>query len=278
MLDILSSYLATATSPEMHAVLRDAHSTMAKISNYDYDGYFTELLMTDGDRDEGETVQAVIEGTQGFLHGLLGEHGVKMMPGTHIELLTKTLRALVEIPTYGNAEELHGLILAGHSSHETFAEIMHVMTTVSTEEYMLATESVSSNLISRVTELVVNKEEETVSEEETLIRSTHILKLKRYSGFIQKEDLRMIHMVKDGMPVGYPFKVYADYIGREFENYPAEKIAHEMYAMALCAVDGMHNPRAVIGAHINNYVSDISTITKVDIIVNDIMVKMNSHG
>ncbi len=85
----------------------------------------------------------------------------------------------------------------------------------------------------------------------------------------------MVHQVKDGMPVGYPFKLYADYVGRNFEQWPADRVAHEMYAMALCSVDGMNNPRAVIGAQINNYIADTSLITKVDIIVNDLMVKMN---
>lgn len=275
MLDILSSYLATATTPEMHGLLRQAHAALAKVSNYDYDGAFTEILMTDGDRDEGETLQEIIDTTRNFLNQILHGHGVRFNGDASIEMLTAAINGLMEIPTYGNAEELHSLILAEHSPVETFSEIMGVVTSICVEEFMIHCESINSALITRIGDLIVKKQEETPTDEELLIRRGHVDKLKAYCAFVQKEDLTMVHMVKDGMPVGYPFKVYADYIGRSFEQWPPERVAHEMYAMALCSVDGLHNPRAVIGAQINNYIADTSFITKVDIIVNDLMVKMN---
>ena len=275
MLDILNSYLATACTPEMHGVLREAHTALGKVSNYDYDGTFTSILMTDGDRDEGETLQLIIDTTRQFLDQILRQHGVTLTVDASTEMKTRALQGLMEIPTYGNAEELHSIILQQHSPIETFSEIMSVVTSICTEEFMIHCESINSALIGRIEDMVVQKQEETPTDEELLIRRTHVERLKAFCAFVQKEDLVMVHQVKDGMPVGYPFKLYADYVGRSFEQWPPERIAHEMYAMALCSVDGMNNPRAVIGAQINNYIADTSVITKVDIIVNDLMVKMN---
>ncbi len=275
MLDILNSYLATACTPEMHNVLRDAHSVLGKVSNYDYDGTYTSILMTDGDRDEGETAQLIVDTTRQFLDQILKQHGVVLIPDASIDMKTKTLQGLMEIPTYGNAEELHSIILQQHSPIETFSEIMSVFTAICTEEYMMHCESINSALIGRIEEMVVKKQEETPTDEELLIRRAHVDRLKAFCAFVQKEDLTMVHQVKEGMPVGYPFKLYADSVGRNFEQWPAERVAHEMYAMALCSVDGMNNPRAAIGAQINNYIADTSLITKVDVIVNDLMVKIN---
>ena len=277
MLDILNDYLGTATTSELHGVLRQAYTSLTKISNYDYDGAYTEILMTDGDRDVGESLELIVQTTRGFLHEILHTHGVRLSTDTTIEVLTRTIDAIMEIPTYGNSDELFSLIAAEHSPIETFSEIMAVMTSICAEEYMLACVSINPAFIKRISELVTQKQEETLSEEELLVRGKHVEKLRRYSAFIHKEDLTMMHLVKDGMPVGYPFALYLEHIGRRLENWPAERIAHELYAMALCSVDGIYNPRAIIGANINNYIADTSLITKVDIIVNDIMVKMNSH-
>lgn len=278
MLDILDSYMRTATTPELHKLIDDAHGALKQLGRDDFDDYFTELLLTDGDRDEGETLQAIIQGTQGLLHDTLKEHGVRLIPDTPIEVLVTTVKAISAITTYGNTEELLSIILAGKSANPTFADIVQAVAGIDQDNFMVNIESVDSVLILRIRQLLTKKEEEVVTEEEVLIRNTHAQKLRFFMGYIQKEKLEMANMVKDGMPLGYPFKVYADFIGRRFETFPPEKIAHEMYAMALCAVDGINNPRAIINANINNYIADLTTITKVDVIVNDLMVKLAQHG
>lgn len=278
MLDMLNSYLGVAATPELHDVLRRADTAMKKISNYDFDSYYFELMMTDDTRDEGETLAAIIQGSRSFMHQLLVEHGVTMMADTPLEMLSKLLEGIVELPTYGNVDEIHAIINSNHSPIETFSELMTVLTGVVTEDIMVHSQDISTSLIRRILTLTTKKEETTITEEEVLVRDKHVKKLKEFSGYIQREQLTMIDMVKEGMPVGYPFKVYADFIGRRLEQMTPERIAHELYAMALCSVDGINNPRAIIGANINNYIADISLITKVDIIVNDLMVKLNSHG
>lgn len=278
MLDILNSYLGTSCTPELHAVLKHSDETIKKLSNFDFDAYFFELIMTDDTRDEGETLIAVEQGYRNFMHQLLQSHGVSMEPDTHIEMLSKLLEGISILPTYGNVDELHSIVHAGYSTIESFATLMNVVTSIGIDEIMIHCREVSAALIKKVGEITKEKEEVAISEEELLVRQKHIRLLKEFSGFVQREELSMMDMVKEGMPVGYPFKVYADYLGRRMEQMTPDRIAHELYAMALCSVDGINNPRQVIGANINNYVSDLTVITKVDIIVNDLMVKLNSHG
>lgn len=275
MLDIIDNYLGTACTPELRDVIRHADKTIKKISNYDFDGYFEELLMTDETRDAGDTVFAIVQGYTVFVDKLLKEHGAVFIRDTPLEMLSKILEGVTVLPSYGNVDELHAAINAGMSPTETFATLINTVSSVAMEEIMIHTSSISTGLINRIMEVTDKKEETEITEEEVLVRGRHVKALREFSGFVQREELDIVKMVKDGMPVGYPFKVYVSYIGRRLEQMTPERIAHELYAMALCSVDGINNPRSVIGININDYIADLSTITKVDIIVNDLMVKLN---
>lgn len=275
MLDILDSYLGSATTPELHNILREAHDYLEQVGRDDIGSYFEELLMTDGDRDDGGTLQAVVQGTQGILHQVLTQHGVTLSADTPLETLTNTLKVLVAIPTYGNTGEVLAIILAENSPGVTFAEIAGVVGHIEVDTFLTYVTEISTALIMKIKELVSVQEEETITEEELLVRRQHVEKLRFYCTFIQREQLEIANMIRDGMPVGYPFKVYADAIGRRFETFPIDKIAYEMYGMALVSVDGMNNPRAIINSNINQYIADLNVITKVDMLVSDLLMKLN---
>jgi hypothetical protein len=59
----------------------------------------------------------------------------------------------------------------------------------------------------------------------------------------------------------------------------AKYIANELVGMCMISSDASDNPRAAIAAHLEQYVSDMDKITKIDLAVGDLLLKLAAaHG
>ena len=86
-----------------------------------------------------------------------------------------------------------------------------------------------------------------------------------------------ITVFKSQWNVGYDFNVYLTIIGRDLEDMSVITAAHELIGCALISADGNGNPIGIISKNIDNYISDMDKITKINIEITNIILKLQRN-
>jgi hypothetical protein len=265
MLDIMKQFLAGNATPALQDAIKDAYTILERCNAGDIDFSFEDMLMIDDIVDAGTTIGKMTHFITDLQHGILGTFGVEVDAELTIADLTMFIRAILDIEDYEDSEALVRITMGELRPDESFAEIVALMSHHNADELLYKIERVDASLIRRIQDVASATDDELVTDEERLQRSKYVHMLRRFCHYINSRQLTVVDMIRDGIAVGYPFSVYADQIGRAFEGIVPEHVAKEMIAMALVSSDGINNPTSTIKAHLENYVADLNTITKIDI-------------
>lgn len=270
MLDILRDYLTEAATPELREALEDAHAVFDRIDLPDYQRDFEAVLMMDGSNDQGMTLTAVTELTRIFLVDLIRKHEIVPAQDASIPMLTTILTGILDIQDYDNHYDILNVIAMESNPQETLAELLALVTAKTVEDFISDLEDVNFVVINRIRDMALAKDIPPPSEEEQAEQRAYIEKLQRFRGYLINAPLITVKMLESGLDTGFPFLTYVGLIGREFEEWPVDKIAHELMAMALISNDGTNNPTEIIQAHLENYIADMNKLTKVHIKLREI--------
>jgi hypothetical protein len=279
MLDILRTYLTDAASPENLEMIQEAHASLDVFGIQDYQDDFVQLLMLDDAVDHGETVQNIYDCTRNWQVNVLKLLGVEVSEDARVDHLTRLLNALHAVEIFEDPT----LILERGSlelhPEELLAEILATASHTPPEEWLVDIETVSQMLIQKILE--------NASQHATIIANGNIEEdehrkkyINTYKDFRQnlfqnrtKAVLLMDKYFEQGMDVGYPYVVYLNLAGTEIGTLEVIDCAANMISMALISTDGHDRPREVIKAHLEHYVQDLDVLTKVDIAVNELLLR-----
>lgn len=270
MLDILSDYLKEVTTPELRDSLEEAHAAFDRIELPNYEQDFEALLMLDGENDVGNTLQYIVALTHENLTKLLRQHEIIATIDASIDVKTAMLNGLLDLQDYDNYQDILNVTSMDVNPQEAFAELLTLVSTYDVEDLLVNIEEVNFVLIKRIHEMALARDLPPASEEEQAELRAYIEKLQRFLGWAMNPQLTIVRMIKDGMDVGFPFLTYLGLLGRELEELPVERAAYELMAMALVSSDGTNNPQGVIKEHLENYISDVNKLTKIDIKLSEI--------
>jgi len=270
MLTILSDYLKEAATPELREALEGAHDAFDRINLENYTLEFEKHLMQDGSVDRGNTLVFVTELTRLMLTDLLRQHEIIPAHDASIETLTLFLNGILDIQEYENYADIINIVAMESNAQETFAELMTLVSPRSVEDLLVDLEEVHFAVITRIRDMAIQMDIPPPSVQEQEQERAYIEKLNRFLGYIQQKPLQIVAMLKNGLDVGFPFLTYVGLIGAEIEQWPVDKIANELMAMALVSNDGTNNPLSIIKEHLENYISDMNKLTKVDIKLGEI--------
>lgn len=277
MLDILDQYLSTTVPMELKTAIEQAHAVIDRVDIPNYEQGFEELLMIDDNTDSGGTQAAIVQLTIALLHKILMEHTVRVSEDTPLDMLTQIVTGVMDLQTYDNKQEMLKTVSGDGAPEELFAEVMALVTCQSAEELLSHIESVSQFLITRIKEISTEDDETNITDDERKLKSVLMTDLTCFCIMVDDHDLYANKMLESGMDVGYPFIVYADMVGREFEGMDPKQAAKELFAFALISVDGNGNPRAIINENLEQYVTDIDHTTRINMAVGDLELE-KSHA
>lgn len=276
MLDVLEMYLDTAVTPELKDTLVESHKTFERMGLPNYEPGFEELLMLDSNTDSGGTVESIVDLTKSLLHQILLQHEVILNEDTTLTSLNNFTNAILDIAEYDNKTALHDTASLEGSAEEVFAEIVGLVVPVNTDQLLCDIHHIGPAIIQRIKEMAEPHLTPEIDPDEINAHQKYVELFQRFLKVAATEELSVVAMLKNGVSVGYPFSLYISILGRELEVMSHARAARELLGMALISSDGTDKPQQVIKANIDQCISSLDNITKVDIEIGKLILGLQS--
>lgn len=278
MFEELRIFLVDNVSPEIYDLVYQAFEIFDDIYPPNLRDRFEEILYTQDESlvDTSTPAIAIVSLTRFYLLNILQEHGMSLNDDVDLSRLVKIVQALIDIQSYEDQQTIIDILNLDIDKEEKFAEILSLVMDMDTSEILLELEDVSQGLLNRLKEYTLTEPQNSVIEE-TKDYSQYVKNLLEYKDFVKNERLKLFNLVEEGLKPGYPFEVYGNIIGREFEAMEPIQAAKELLGMALISADGNGNPKSKITEHIDKYVADLRKITQIDIKVTDLLLKLQIY-
>lgn len=278
MLDILRDYMVEAADPVNFDAVRDAHSQFERIGLENYEQDFETLLMTNENVDAGETVIYINQLTTEFQAKILEEHGVRLNDPPSMPVATTIIRGLLDLQNFEGKTDVIRAAQSAPQAEEALCEVLALVTDKSAEELLVEIEFVSGALIQRIIEQAEAEQPHENDDEETIFRRQRVNEFRRFCEFVGTNDFEAYKILQRGVDVGFPFTVYARLIDRDFERFPVETAAINLVALCLISSDMHDTIQAGVADHIDEFIANPDTVTKVTIAVTDLLVRFQQAG
>ncbi|WP_144106617.1 hypothetical protein [Paraburkholderia sp. BCC1886] len=277
MIDILRDYLGGAASPECVQMIGDAHEAIDSFGVEDYAFRFEEILMTNEDVDQGQTVQQIYDTTRALQVELLNGLGVMPSDDARVDHLTVLLNGLFAIEHYQDPQAVIQQCSLEMHAAETLAEVLTLTTHLTAEELLVDMHHVDPMTIEKIREVSHQRLADDEPVDLTQVHAKHIEAYRNFKTIVGGLDLMMDHFLHEGVDVGYPFALYANLVGYQFEAMPVANIAANLVSMAILSSDGLDSPRSVIQPELDHLINDLDLVTKVDVAVGDLLLKLENQ-
>jgi hypothetical protein len=268
----LDNFLEATLTSERYKLYVDVISYLESI---EYSTIQDELLnlafssLSDGD-DNHEKPEALIcdEMHAHLIQVLVSQLRVSGVTISEETTLKDTYDLAVGIAHIGGNEDVASILAtAGNDDGpiDQLAEILHLVTTVATEHWLTILDEVSPQLIKRIVELATRTVDTEYQEmEET---TEYLQKLRIYSEFarVADRDLKCFTLVESNL-LGRDFEFYINtgVINELFEGNEMDKLAMELYGIALMSANAKDDPPAAVRLIIELYLSDTTRIVKLN--------------
>lgn len=281
MIDAALENLLEALLPtERYKLYTDVISYLESI---EYDTIQDELLnfafMSLADDEKIEKPESLIADE---MHAHLMQCIISQLRITGIEVVEDiTLKDLYDLAVGIKnipAHEDLGSILASTSSDDgaidQLAEVLHLVTTIDAVHWTMMFESVSDQLIAKITQLsttIINSEYEEVERVEEYLQ-----KLRVYHEFSEKIERKLIFFdLVEQNQLGRPFENYINsgILTDYFEGNQMDLLALEIYGMALMSSDARQDPPTAVRGIIEKFLSDTNRIVQ----LNNEVTKVNGN-
>lgn len=279
MIQELEDFIRDNTQFEFAEVLLAAHRTFVAYGAVGSDERFREILNTNEHVEMGGTIIIIRNLTQDIQLELLTQQGVIPEADCSIEQLDILLNGLLGIQDYETDTDLLDCIQDGNSTEETLALMLELVTPWPSETLYLLMESVSDGCIKRIKSLVDRKlyngvalEQEPPKEvDETAAR------LRDYVAFLGGKEIMVMNLIDGGLRLGYPLAIYLRTYGNEIAGLAPADAAAELVGMALISGDAKTTPQAAISEIIDEFISSLDQITRIDTAIKDILLRFERH-
>lgn len=279
MLDILRNYLVGAASPILLDEMIAADKIFQEFSmgESDYEDPYVDILMSIDSMDSGDPVIELQTLTTNLLIGILRQHSVVVVDELPISTLNLLARALLQIQHYDDNSALLNVVFQDERPEELFADLVEVVTGTSAEVVVTWLVTVDICLIRTIREYVVTNQRAQQGTDEIEDKTPFVNAFKKFYAFTKAEPLRILAAIRHGLPVGLPFKTYADATCNNLQELTPHQIANEFIGMSLVSSDGNKHVREVINANIENYLNDNKLIVQVQSIISTSLLEFDRY-
>ena len=275
MLPELRDYIVATATSEMSDVLEDAHGSLERIGLEGYDEQFNILLNINDEVDASTTLSSIVELTKGFQLNVVAEHGIGVQPDILVEELTMLINALKDIQDYESPTDILDCIQDGVVPEEQLAQMLELVSPYFAERYLEMFETVSEFSIKRIAQYFNEAERNGVAmeaEPPTEVNdAAH--RLRNFVAFLEGKELTTMELVTNGLRVGYPLSVYLKTYGEDIDAMEPKRAAEELVAICLISSDANDQPREAVKEIIDEFVSSLDKITRIDAAIKDISLR-----
>jgi hypothetical protein len=277
MLDILQQYLNECASPEDAAVLGAAQDVFDKMGLETQDMGYEQILILADNSDPGETLTSIYNLTRQLQDSLLHQHGVRVIDYCPIGIQTDMLNALLEIPELEDKHDVIAIAKQPLNALEVFAELVEKVTQHDAHNLLTHLDFVSQSLITQVAEIADQDQFKQDDEVERLAKQGRIAKFKLFMDFAQSKHSDIQKLVAQGVDAGFPFAMYVNLIGRDFEAMEIPEASINLLGMALLSEDGALNPQALISDRLELLIADPDRLTKVSMAIREMLLRFAQY-
>ena len=268
----LNEYL-NIVSPNIKQLISDAFKVFERIDYPAYEDEYVQILMLMDNLDISTTNDSILNTTKNIQNSILSMHEIILNKDVTIQTQTLFINAILDIQEYEDKDALLKLVNLPTDPNDILSELVALVTHVNADILFFDIESVSPAFIFKLNEQLSDK-----SNNDELPdvpnKQKYIDKLNNLTNILGVSDLDIVALVNSGIDVGFPFKVYGNILSNYLDELPVNKIAQELLAACFISEDGIDSPLKVIADNIDNYISDISIITKVNIEITNILLKI----
>lgn len=277
MLDMLDDYLAGATTPELRESIRHAHELFDRYGLDTYEQGFEELLMTGDNVDTGVTVEKIYDLTRALQFQILEQHQLVIREDASPSSLNIFLEGLKRIPDYDDPDSLYAILASPRDAMELIAECVALVT----GHHATWLHSLVTNCgIALLQTIVKNLDQQhfAIDPNEVILKRRLVDAYQRFIMIADIKQLKIAYLLDNGLDVGHPLTVYLNILADDFEEMDAPYVANEIVAMCLISPDAIDNPRAAVSAHLDKYISNMDKLTKVDVLVGELLLKLAANN
>ena len=263
-----------STAVNIKELIENAFKVFDRLELEHYQDDYVTALMMSGTVDINETTDKILKITHDLQASLLESHDITLVSDTSIAIQTMFLNIILDIQKYDDKDTLAQITKLHAEPNEVLAELGAVVTHKNADDLLMYIERVSPAFVGAVTEMCEDIPEQ-ITEEELNQKQKYITLFNTFTKIADTRDLAITNLLNSGLDLGYLFVVYMNVIGSELDDMPVEVAAKNLIASALISSDGCDNPISIIQKSLDTYISDLSHITKITVIITDLLLKFN---
>lgn len=267
----LDNLLEATLTPERYKLFVEA---IAYLEGIEYETIQDELLnfafesMADDeriDKPESLIIDDMHEHLVQCLTSQLRLTGIEVTDEATLKQRLDLAVAVGNIPAYEDLGSVISATYLDETNNEKLAEVLHMTTSIPAVLWSEILEDVSLDLIKTIQRFSVSTVNSEYDEVERL--SEYLQKLRIYKEFTdQSERTLLFYRLVETNKIGRNFEDYIDtgILTDYFEGNEMEKLAFEIYGMALMSNDGRQDPPTAVRECIEKYLSDTVRIVKLN--------------
>ena len=267
----LDNLLEATLTPERYKLFVEA---IAYLEGIEYETIQDELLnfafesMADDeriDKPESLIIDDMHEHLVQCLTSQLRLTGIEVTDEATLKQRLDLAVAVGNIPAYEDLGSVISATYLDETNSEKLAEVLHMTTSIPAVLWSEILEDVSLDLIKTIQRFSVSTVNSEYDEVERL--SEYLQKLRIYKEFTdQSERTLLFYRLVETNKIGRNFEDYIDtgILTDYFEGNEMEKLAFEIYGMALMSNDGRQDPPTAVRDCIEKYLSDTVRIVKLN--------------
>lgn len=278
MFEFLSAYLETAVSPEQKQSYLNACETLVAQGIESHVFAIDQMFALADNLDSDIILDSLTTILVPVYVEALGNFGLVLIESTTLDQYVDVLSAIVLIENYDDPATVHDYCTSGESNEAVMAEILPLMGSLDTGDYLTLIESASDDLIERIQILTSVEPPEKNPPEDIVDRSRdRLLRYLSYGKPAGDQPTLIEEYFENGGRLGFPLGLLIRPYVQRFEEMTVEQKAFESVAFALASdlPDTALKPalkRLYEALHV-----DIQQITALDIAVDKLLTRL-SHA
>lgn len=231
MLQDLEAYLDATTTPETASLISETCQTLLD-AGVDSHLFVLRNAMDEAQAQENDIVLELTGILITTIRSNLKEFGIKASDEADLKTLHSIFKGLQLIDKWDDPDSLNVLTDASIEGEEScLADILNVVGDLSVGEYMVALESVSEDLITRIAEMTRRDNDGPQPDEIVVAGCQHRLRFL-LAKHVPTEDSLFVKAMDNGLRLGMSFEVIIEEHLNDLAALPVKKMAWDMVAFA----------------------------------------------
>lgn len=271
MFETLAAYLDACVTPEQRKVCLDACNALVDAGVEDLQ-FMIEQELAVADSLDSDSVLGIAQGVLIPLYAnVLSEFGVTLTEEANLAQYVDVFKALDQIDNYDDPETLQGYCDSPEGSQAALADILSVLGTAGSDEYLTILAYVSPSLLERISELTVRENVDELPKPaivtEARERVVNYLKLPNVSAAATV----FRQALEDGLRLGMSLDALIAPYRSQLDGMEPARLTIELLGFALASGNDSAFMRTILSREFEHHQLTADQILKVDVLIRQLL-------